>query len=494
MCNEKKEDSALIGAKGKKAVMTAIEADPFMSKFPKNIRDKVWKSGIESLSIGEERNQLRYTGVIHYPNEGIQVALNVLERWLCRRCNNVGENQNYRKYWRNLLKFLNIEEPDSRRLPLLTVYYQGKELYEDSDIEVICNILPAIEGYDRELRLFAAWCAEDVLSMFTDNYQGENWPKQAIEAAEKFANWEIEEEGLRSAWKMAKNCATKLQEGNLSLDTNHINGAKEAAWAASASTVPTSAAIAARNAALWAWRAYGWTTGKDKIYKTSPKYKNFQKELENLLGRKERYASCVGIDLGIIRFATLFDGTTGSHNFEFLPDEIKVMETHVKDMKSKKNMSTRFFEEVVDEMQNPVLSEDEIEKKIQSLTQEIENVKEGFLRGLSARIVERYSRICIEELSYKDMTYATDDDKKMWEKFKKLLEEEVEKNPENVKIVFIDPRNTSRTCSMCGCIDEESRPIRSQFICIFCGHTEDADVNAAKNILRLGNKKANEEM
>lgn len=51
-----------------------------------------------------------------------------------------------------------------------------------------------------------------------------------------------------------------------------------------------------------------------------------------------------------------------------------------------------------------------------------------------------------------------------------------------VPIVPVDPRNTSRTCSVCGYIDKKNRKNQASFICLECGHTENADFNAAKNI------------
>src|SRR5262249_22149866 len=34
-----------------------------------------------------------------------------------------------------------------------------------------------------------------------------------------------------------------------------------------------------------------------------------------------------------------------------------------------------------------------------------------------------------------------------------------------VKVVYVDPRNTSRTCPACGCVDKRNRPSQSQFNC-----------------------------
>lgn len=51
-----------------------------------------------------------------------------------------------------------------------------------------------------------------------------------------------------------------------------------------------------------------------------------------------------------------------------------------------------------------------------------------------------------------------------------------------VPVVLVDPRNTSRACSVCGYIDKKNRKNQASFVCLECGHTENADFNAAKNI------------
>lgn len=46
----------------------------------------------------------------------------------------------------------------------------------------------------------------------------------------------------------------------------------------------------------------------------------------------------------------------------------------------------------------------------------------------------------------------------------------------------VDPRNTSRTCPKCGCVDRANRKTQSSFICTSCGFAGLADVIAAGNI------------
>lgn len=51
-----------------------------------------------------------------------------------------------------------------------------------------------------------------------------------------------------------------------------------------------------------------------------------------------------------------------------------------------------------------------------------------------------------------------------------------------VHFVVVDPRNTSKGCSACGCIDSRNRPNQVTFLCVSCGHSANADTNAALNI------------
>ena len=61
----------------------------------------------------------------------------------------------------------------------------------------------------------------------------------------------------------------------------------------------------------------------------------------------------------------------------------------------------------------------------------------------------------------------------------------LEQNCERNRVSFrsVSPWNTSITCSACGNVDRANRLSREVFECSVCCHTENADVNAAKNIL-----------
>jgi len=53
---------------------------------------------------------------------------------------------------------------------------------------------------------------------------------------------------------------------------------------------------------------------------------------------------------------------------------------------------------------------------------------------------------------------------------------------QGVRVVLIDPRNTSRECPKCGYTDKANRKTRDDFECKTCGHADCADYVAACNI------------
>lgn len=53
-------------------------------------------------------------------------------------------------------------------------------------------------------------------------------------------------------------------------------------------------------------------------------------------------------------------------------------------------------------------------------------------------------------------------------------------------VITVNPAYTSQMCNVCKVVDRKSRESQAVFRCTSCGHTEHADVNAAKNILTAG--------
>lgn len=55
------------------------------------------------------------------------------------------------------------------------------------------------------------------------------------------------------------------------------------------------------------------------------------------------------------------------------------------------------------------------------------------------------------------------------------------------RLIKVDPAYTSQACASCGTVDGRSRESQASFVCTACGHRDNADRNAAINILNRGN-------
>jgi putative transposase len=51
-----------------------------------------------------------------------------------------------------------------------------------------------------------------------------------------------------------------------------------------------------------------------------------------------------------------------------------------------------------------------------------------------------------------------------------------------VPVVYVNPAYTSQTCSRCGHCEQANRRSQAKFLCVSCGYSAHADLNAAVNI------------
>jgi hypothetical protein len=131
------------------------------------------------------------------------------------------EPKNTNLGWGKLLNYLGKTEADDEPLELRTIL-------ESNGIDDTLWAFRAVEGKDKEIRLFATDCAEMVLPIYEKQYPNDNRPRKAIQAARDYAN------GLISAKEFAAARAAAWAAASAAMD---------AAWAARA------AASAARDAA-----------------------------------------------------------------------------------------------------------------------------------------------------------------------------------------------------------------------------------------------------
>jgi len=139
-------------------------------------------------------------------------------------------------------------------------------------------------------------------------------------------------------------------------------------------------------------------------------------------------------------------------------------------------------------------------KKVAKISSKISNIRKDFLHKVSTNLVKNHNQIKLEKLNVKNMTKSAKGDSENhgknvkqksglnreilnqgWYNFQTFLE--YKSIWFDSKIEYVDPKFTSQTCSKCGNIKKENRN-GSKFNCLSCGFSQDADINAAINILR----------
>ncbi|MFG3340698.1 RNA-guided endonuclease InsQ/TnpB family protein [Glycomyces sp. NPDC048151] len=110
------------------------------------------------------------------------------------------------------------------------------------------------------------------------------------------------------------------------------------------------------------------------------------------------------------------------------------------------------------------------------------------LHKLTTRLVRENQTIAVEDLHVRGMlashTLARAIADASWASFRRMLEYKAEWYGRD--LVAVDRFfPSSKTCSACGIL-KDSMPLHVRVFACPCGHTEDRDVNAAKNILAAG--------
>ena len=181
--------------------------------------------------------------------------------------------------------------------------------------------------------------------------------------------------------------------------------------------------------------------------------------------------SSVGIDLGLKTFVVTSDGEKIKHPTPYLR-KLKTIKRLRKQIKASKLNAKR------------------LRKKKRALTKthrKVSNQRADFLHKLSKSFVTKYGAIAVEDIKVKDF-----DDRPRrvnrkqrdvaWASFLTMLEYKSER--QGIAFKRVNPAYTSQMCSSCGVIVPKTLKVRVHECS--CGHVEDRDVNAAKNILRLG--------
>lgn len=115
----------------------------------------------------------------------------------------------------------------------------------------------------------------------------------------------------------------------------------------------------------------------------------------------------------------------------------------------------------------------------------VRDARRDFHHKTARSLVERHDRIVVEDLNVKGLArgmLAKSVHDAGWGQFLTILATKAE--DAGREVVRVNPSGTSQQCSACGATVAKSLAVRVHRCP--CGYTDDRDVNAARNILRLG--------
>lgn len=129
-----------------------------------------------------------------------------------------------RKGWIKLLRSLNKSKPDDEPLNISRVL-------DSNGLADALWCLQAVEGYDREIRSYAVWCARRVQHLLTD-------PRSlaALEVAERYAHGRATAEEMRDARSAAREAALSMQAPWMSVLTDALTHEEASAAVDAAAT------------------------------------------------------------------------------------------------------------------------------------------------------------------------------------------------------------------------------------------------------------------
>ncbi|MGB9499966.1 MAG: RNA-guided endonuclease InsQ/TnpB family protein [Dissulfuribacterales bacterium] len=198
-------------------------------------------------------------------------------------------------------------------------------------------------------------------------------------------------------------------------------------------------------------------------------------------------SSAVGIDMGVIRFATLSDGTYLEPLNSFRDLEAKLAREQHK-LARKKKFSKNWHKQ---------------KSKIIRLHTRIADTRNDYLHKASTTISKNHAVVVLEDLRISNMVRSakgTADNPgrnvraksglnksildQGWYEFRRQLE--YKQLWRGGKVIAVPPQYTSQTCPRCGLVSKDNRTSQSSFKCQRCGYTENADVVAAINIKAVG--------
>lgn len=179
--------------------------------------------------------------------------------------------------------------------------------------------------------------------------------------------------------------------------------------------------------------------------------------------------SSVGVDVGTTWFAITSDGEFVD-NPRHLGSSLKKLRVQQRTVARRKKGGNRRRKAV---------------QIVAKTHREIRRQRSDFHHTTARRLVNEHDVIAHEDLKVSNMVksnLARSISDVGWASFFEILANKAAEAGRQV--IAVNPMYTSQQCNKCGHTCKENRISQARFVCVACGWAENADVNAAKNILQ----------
>jgi len=194
--------------------------------------------------------------------------------------------------WAKLLKHLGKPQADDEPLSLITIL-------DSNGLDDALWCLQAVDGHDREIRLYAVWCARQVQHLMTDQRSID-----ALDVAERYANGLANENELAAAsdaaeWDAAWAVGAASDAAGSAAGSAAASDAARAADAASDAAGSADAADAASDAASDAARAAAWSAAASDAARAADAASDAASDAARAAQEKRLRKVCAEIDAAI---------------------------------------------------------------------------------------------------------------------------------------------------------------------------------------------------
>jgi putative transposase len=204
--------------------------------------------------------------------------------------------------------------------------------------------------------------------------------------------------------------------------------------------------------------------------RTGEWYASFAVEGKEEPAKPESPDRCIGIDLGILKYAHDTDGhAVGPLD---LQDERERLTREQRSLSRKQHGSNNWEKQRL---------------KVAECHQQIRRKRHDFLHKLSNYYATEYDLVAVEDLNVKSLIESAGNSQNTasaaWDTFTTLLEYKCKR--EGTHFVEVEPAGTTKECASCGVATDKPLWVR-EHSCPACGFKMDRDANAALNILSRG--------